>query len=116
MAEPLTREIMEELLDTAFDKKLDPILRRLDCMEALQARMEVLQANSCAELHDALVPVPLREGTMPNKFPPTLGSLLVGGSELAVSTKQVSNWSRDDSLDVIREYDSGYVSAKEQVT
>ena len=62
MAEPLIRKMMEELLDTAFDKKLDPILRILDGIKARQARMEALQANSCAALHDALVLVPLREG------------------------------------------------------
>ena len=104
-----------EQLKQMLDAALQPVVQRLDTMDARLHRMEkqltvmekrqtvteALQANGRAGLHDKLMKVPLPDGTEPDIFPATLGALAVGGSELAAGTGSAANWNRDLSLRLI---------------
>lgn len=69
--------------------------------------------NSRAGFSDTLTPVPLPNGNAPTSFPTTLAHLVVGGSEFAPQTTNVSSWSREDSLKTILLYEPDYESEAE---
>lgn len=105
-------DTMDARLHT-MDVRLDRMEKQLTVMEKRQMVTEALQANGRAGLHDKLMKVPLRDGTEPDIFPATLGALAVGGSELAAGTGTAANWNRDLSLRLILMYDPNYETEAE---
>jgi len=113
----------EELLNEfkTVIARLDRLEQRMDRMEADVKQIAITQAietaraaNARAGMSDMLVQVPLPSGNLPTgAFPTTLGILVVGGSELQVGYSQVSEWSREKSIDLIQQYDSGYLTEVE---
>lgn len=53
---------------------------------------------------------------MPANYPATLGALIVGGSELIPEGDGVTAWNKEQSLQLILQYDPGYETENENGT
>mmetsp|Transcript_16241 Transcript_16241/g.40407 ORF Transcript_16241/g.40407 Transcript_16241/m.40407 type:complete len:150 (-) Transcript_16241:708-1157(-) len=104
MANPLTIEDrLDSIINSLAELKHDVAELKHDV-----GTLTALQRNSCARLADRLVKVPLPDGSMPDQFPPTLGALIVGGSELTPGGDNTPGWNKQMSLALIRKYDPAY--------
>lgn len=82
---------------TSIDEKVDDVSMKFEIMNAKML-------NSTMTKHDPLVHVRKADGSMPIEFPQTIG-VLIGHN---VDT--VPRWNAVNSLQLIREYDSGYIT------
>ena len=104
----LTLEGIKDVIDEA----LKPIKEDLASINSRLDKLQAIQTNSRARLRDRLVKVPLPTGGEPANFPPTLGALILGGSEL-LSGGAAASWNMDQSLQLILQYDPAYQTENE---
>ena len=77
---------------------------------------EAKQINGLKLREEELLVVPLKNGTPPTGPFPTIEQLLVAGNEKLPSTNRINPWNAKRSLDLIRQYDSGYYTEDEEAT